>query len=61
MSTVTAVSAPKISGGSFLIGERAPDDVFTPEDFTEQQAGLGLDAPEFLFHRHAGAARRLSV
>ena len=47
MSTVTAVSAPKISGGSFLIGERAPDDVFTPEDFTEQHLLIAQTAEEF--------------
>jgi hypothetical protein len=25
-----------MSGGSFLIEERTPDEVFTPEDFTKQ-------------------------
>jgi alkylation response protein AidB-like acyl-CoA dehydrogenase len=27
-----------VKGGSFLIGDSAPEDVFTPEDFTEEQA-----------------------
>src|SRR5215831_2029300 len=27
-----------IKGGSFLINESAPDDVFTPEDFSEEQS-----------------------
>jgi len=36
MATVSAVSGPKISGGSFLIEERQPDEIFTPEDFSEQ-------------------------
>jgi alkylation response protein AidB-like acyl-CoA dehydrogenase len=47
MSTVTAVSAPKISGGSFLMGERTPDDVFTPEDFTEQHLLIAQTAEAF--------------
>ena len=27
-----------IKGGSFLVSESAPDDVFTPEDFSEEQS-----------------------
>src|SRR3979411_818136 len=43
----TAVSSTKISGGSFLLEERKPDEVFTPEDFTEQQQLIGQTAEEF--------------
>jgi len=32
----TAVPKSKIAGGSFLLEERQPSEVFTPEDFTEQ-------------------------
>ena len=32
--TVTAMPIRKIAGGSFLIEERTPDEVFFPEDFT---------------------------
>jgi alkylation response protein AidB-like acyl-CoA dehydrogenase len=35
-------------GGSFLIEERAPDEVFTPEDFTEEQVMIGRTADEFM-------------
>jgi hypothetical protein len=35
MATLNETHAIKISGGSFLIGDRTPDEVFTPEDFTE--------------------------
>jgi alkylation response protein AidB-like acyl-CoA dehydrogenase len=47
MATVTAVPTTKISGGSFLIEERVPDDVFTPEDFTEQHLLIAQTTEEF--------------
>jgi alkylation response protein AidB-like acyl-CoA dehydrogenase len=34
-------------GGSFLIEERTPDEVFTPEDFTEQHLLIAQTAEEF--------------
>jgi alkylation response protein AidB-like acyl-CoA dehydrogenase len=37
----------KISGGSFLLEERQPADVFTPEDFSEQQRMIGQTTEEF--------------
>src|SRR5258708_10495600 len=43
----TAVPSSKISGGSFLLDERRPDEVFTPEDFTEQHQLIGQTAEEF--------------
>src|SRR3989475_12718483 len=43
----TAVPNTKISGGSFLLEERRPDEVFTPEDFTEQHQMIGQTAEEF--------------
>ena len=39
--------ASKICGGSFLIEERTPEDVFTPEDFTEQHLLIAQTAEEF--------------
>jgi butyryl-CoA dehydrogenase len=47
MATVTAVPSSKIAGGSFLIEERTPDEVFTPEDFTEQHLLIAQTAEEF--------------
>lgn len=47
MATLTAVPASKIPGGSFLIEERKPEDVFTPEDFTEQHLLIAQTAEEF--------------
>ncbi len=42
-----AVPKSKISGGSFLLEERTPDEIFTPEDFTEQHQLIGQTAEEF--------------
>src|SRR6202162_2569564 len=47
MATTTAVPKTRISGGSFLLEERRTDEVFTPEDFTEQQQLIGQTAEEF--------------
>ncbi|HXM20264.1 MAG TPA: acyl-CoA dehydrogenase family protein [Terriglobales bacterium] len=47
METTTAVPQTRISGGSFLLEERKPDEVFTPEDFTEQHLLVGQTAEEF--------------
>jgi alkylation response protein AidB-like acyl-CoA dehydrogenase len=43
----TAISKTKILGGSFLLEERQTADVFTPEDFTEQQQMIGQTTEEF--------------
>jgi alkylation response protein AidB-like acyl-CoA dehydrogenase len=43
----TAVPKSKISGGSFLLETRSTDEVFTPEDFTEQHQLIGQTAEEF--------------
>ncbi|HZR57415.1 MAG TPA: acyl-CoA dehydrogenase family protein [Terriglobales bacterium] len=42
-----AIPKSKISGGSFLLEERGPDEVFTPEDFTEQHLMIAQTAEEF--------------
>jgi len=47
MATLNETHAIKISGGSFLIGDRTPDEVFTPEDFTEQHLLIAQTAEEF--------------
>ncbi len=47
MATTTAVPQTRISGGSFLLEQRTPDEVFTPEDFTEQHLLIGQTAEEF--------------
>jgi butyryl-CoA dehydrogenase len=47
MATTTAVPKARISGGSFLLESRQPEDVFTPEDFSEQHQLIGQTAEEF--------------
>ena len=47
MATTTALPRAKISGGSFLLEARSPEEVFTPEDFTEQHILIGQTAEEF--------------
>src|SRR5437763_8239359 len=42
-----AVTKNRIAGGSFLIEERALDEVFTPEDFSEQHQLIAQTAEEF--------------
>ncbi len=47
MATTSTAPVIKISGGSFLLEERRPDEVFTPEDYTEQHQHIGQTAEEF--------------
>ena len=54
----TAMSSTKISGGSFLLEDRRPDEVFTPEDFTEQHQLIGQTAEEFAVMRSCLTRRR---
>ena len=48
MATGTQASVIAARGGSFLIEDRAPDEIFTPEDFTEEQRMIGETADEFM-------------
>src|ERR1700691_311415 len=43
----TAIPKTRISGGSFLLEERQTADVFTPEDFSDQQKMIGQTTSEF--------------
>lgn len=43
----TAAMPKRIAGGSFLIEERTPEEVFTPEDFSEQHLLIAKTAEEF--------------
>jgi alkylation response protein AidB-like acyl-CoA dehydrogenase len=48
MATDTQTPVVAAKGGSFLIEERAPEEVFTPEDFSEEQRMIGETAGEFM-------------
>src|SRR5579872_1902001 len=43
----TAIPTTKISGGNFLLESRTPEEVFTPEDFSEQHQLIGQTTEEF--------------
>src|ERR671939_2223258 len=47
---MSAVAEEKqiIAGGSFLIEERTPEEVFTPEDFTEEHRMIADTARQFM-------------
>jgi alkylation response protein AidB-like acyl-CoA dehydrogenase len=47
MATTTSAPGAAISGGSFLLDTRSPEEVFTPEDFSEQHVLIGQTAEEF--------------
>ncbi|HEX6467427.1 MAG TPA: acyl-CoA dehydrogenase family protein [Terriglobales bacterium] len=42
-----ALPKQKIAGGSFLIEDRRPEEVFTPEDFTEEHRQIAQTTEEF--------------
>jgi alkylation response protein AidB-like acyl-CoA dehydrogenase len=46
-TTKTQIIAKPVKGGSFLIEERLPDDIFTPEDFTDEHRQIAKTAVEF--------------
>src|SRR5437763_10565291 len=43
----TAIPNTRISGASFLLEERQPSEVFTPEDFNEQHQLIAQTAEDF--------------
>jgi alkylation response protein AidB-like acyl-CoA dehydrogenase len=47
MATPTAIFPTNLSAGSFLIEERKSEEVFTPEDFTDQHRLIAQTAEEF--------------
>jgi len=58
MATV-AVPKVRITGGSFLLEERNPNEVFTPEDFTEEHLQIAKTAEEFATNEIVPAAEKL--
>jgi alkylation response protein AidB-like acyl-CoA dehydrogenase len=48
MADTSAAVAQRIKGGSFLIESRAPEEVFTPEDFTDEHRLIARTAREFI-------------
>ncbi len=48
MATDTQAPVVAARGGSFLIEDRAPEEVFTPEDFSDEQRMIGETAADFM-------------
>ena len=46
-TSTTAITFKPVKGGSFLIEQRSPADVFTPEDFSEEHRQIAKTAHEF--------------
>src|SRR5580698_8236319 len=62
MATAT-ISAPvkAVTGGSFLIEERQPADIFTPEDFTDEQRQIAETAAQFAANEVLPAADEIEA
>src|ERR1043166_8148249 len=60
-STTTAFTAKPARGGSFLIEERSPGEVFTPEDFTEEHRQIAKTAVEFTTNEVMPAAAEIEA
>ncbi len=43
----TTVAIPKTKGGAFLLEKRAPEEIFTPEDFTAEHRAIAKTTEEF--------------
>jgi alkylation response protein AidB-like acyl-CoA dehydrogenase len=48
MAEAPAVVAERIKGGSFLVESRTPEEVFTPEDITDEHRLIAQTAQEFI-------------
>ena len=57
---MSAVAEQKkiIKGGAFLIEERTPDEIFTPEDFTEEHRMIAETTRQFIDNEVESAHRR---
>src|SRR3954464_5481677 len=61
MATTTSPAAKRVQGGSFLIEERRPEDIFTPEDFTEEHRQIARTAAEFTANEVMPAAAEIEA
>ncbi len=59
MATASAITKIRITGGSFLLEERNLDEVFTPEDFTEEHLQIAQTTEEFALKEIAPVADRI--
>jgi butyryl-CoA dehydrogenase len=60
-TTNVSLTARPFQGGSFLLEERQPQDIFTPEDFTEEHRQIAKTATEFVTNEVAPAAAEIEA
>src|SRR3954451_18489207 len=60
-TTDTRIAATPAKGGSFLIEERRPEEIFTPEDFTEEHRQIARTALAFTTNEVMPAAREIEA
>src|ERR1700722_10486673 len=62
MATINLpVLAKRVKGGSFLTEEREPQDIFTPEDFSEEHRQIAKTAIEFTQNEVMPAAAEIEA
>src|SRR5579872_7057 len=60
-TTKAPITAMRAKGGSFLIEERRPDDVFTPEDFSDEHRQIAKTTVEFTTNEVMPAANDIEA
>ena len=60
-TATTSAPAKAVTGGSFLIEERQPSDIFTPEDFTDEQRQIAETAAQFAANEVLPAADEIEA
>jgi butyryl-CoA dehydrogenase len=60
-TTNTTVTAKRVKGGSFLTEERLPQDIFTPEDFSDEQRQIAKTAIDFTTNEVLPAAAEIEA
>ena len=60
-SAPPATSTAEIKGGSFLLNDLLPEDIFTPEDFTEEQRQIADTAHQFAANEVLPAADQIEA
>jgi butyryl-CoA dehydrogenase len=60
-SVNTAAATQRIKGGSFLLERRDPEDVFTPEDFSEEHRQIAKTAADFVTNEVLPAAAEIEA
>jgi alkylation response protein AidB-like acyl-CoA dehydrogenase len=60
-TATTSAPAKTITGGSFLLEERQPSDIFTPEDFSDEQRQIAETAAQFAANEVMPAADEIEA